>query len=163
MIDQWMGYKRVHVQYIFGQIQLITCYHLMDNSWQFSPLFWAIEVLLQWTGPVSLLPTLAVFLRWQLLALQGATVCVCCLFWAVCVGVCLHVMSCACILYTMHFASLCTIKSNKCVCVCMCACSMCLRVCVCLCACTDLRCSSFGTFENMVPQYPMVYHFPNKK
>ena len=109
----------------------------MDNSWQFSPLFWAIDVLLRWTGPVSLLPTLAVFLRWQLLALQGASVCVCCKFWAVCVWVCVY-MSCHvrafCILCIMppcvnlKTISVCVyVRVQQCVCVCVC-----VRVLICV-------------------------------
>ena len=91
-------------------------------------------------------------------------VCVCvCLCVCVCVRLCvvyfgLCVWVCVCMsCHVRAFCILCIMP--PCVCVCARA-AVCLRVG--LCACTDLRYSSFGTFENMVPQYPMVYHFPNK-
>ena len=92
------------------------------------------------------------------------SVCVCVVYFGLCVWVCVY-MSC----HARAFCILCILPPcvrlkaiSVCVCVHVRVQHVFACVCVCLCACTDLRCSSFGTFENMVPQYPMVYHFPNK-
>ena len=159
MIDQWMGYKRVHVQYIFGQIQLN---HLLSPNGQFMTIF--TPFLGHWRPPAvdGACFSSSHSCRFSSVAALGpagcVSVCVCCKFWAVCVWVCVY-MSC----HGRAFCILCimppcvNLKNNKCVCVCARA-AVCLRVC--LCACTDLRCSSFGTFENMAPQYPWFIIFP---